>query len=465
LVLALVASGHAILYKRDSRSAVAWVGLIWLSPILGSILYWLFGVNRIRKKAVALRLETERPTSKVAPVSSAEVEKVFGGAEGKSLAGLVDFIEEAVNMKLTGGNKITPFQNGDEAYPKMLEAIEGAEQTVSLATYIFDRDEVGKKFVKVLAEAVSRKVTVRVLVDAVGARYSFPSILHLLKKHQIPCARFLPTLLPWRMPYMNLRNHRKTLVVDGKVGFTGGLNIREGNIVKKNPEHPIKDLHFGLEGPVVEQLQEGFVKDWAFSTDEVLHGEGWFPPLESKGSVFARGIPDGPGKDFEKIRWAILGGISKAHDSIKILTPYFLPDSTIISALNVAAMSGIKVEIVLPAENNLKFVQWASMSLLWQLLQRGCRVYLSEPPFDHSKVMIVDDAWVLLGSSNWDPRSLRLNFEYNVECYDKALASDLTGVFESKKAKAKELTLFEVDSRSFPIKIRDGIARLFTPYL
>jgi len=466
ILVAIVASSHAILYKRDSRAAVAWVGLIWLSPLVGSLLYFLFGINRIRRKAVVLqsllKKGAEAPAEELSSAASAEALHQSGT---EYLNNLVCFVDRAVEKKLTKGNSVVPYQNGDEAYPEMLRAIESATSSICLASYIFDRDKAGEMFVDALAKAVQRNIEVRVLIDAAGARYSFPTIIRSLRARKIKSARFLPTLVPWRMPYMNLRNHRKILVVDGKVGFTGGLNIREGNLLENKPDSPTQDLHFKFEGPVVIHLQEAFVRDWAFATKEVLDGEAWFPSPVVCGNVLSRGIPDGPGMDFEKIRWTLLGAISMAKSRIRIMTPYFLPDATLIASLNVAAMSGVQVEIILPAENNLRFVHWASMSLLWQLLERGCTIYLQEPPFDHSKVMVVDDSWVLIGSSNWDPRSLRLNFEYNIECYDKKLATQMIQIFEIKRAKSRKMNLSEMDARKLPVRLRDGIVRLFTPYL
>jgi cardiolipin synthase len=254
-------------------------------------------------------------------------------------------------------------------------------------------------------------------------------------------------------------------VVDGRVGFTGGMNIREQHSPALEPRHPIQDLHCRVEGPVVAHLQEAFAEDWAFCTGEWLQGERWFPDLRPAGAVLARAIPDGPDEDFEKLRLTLLGALACAQSSVRLLTPYFLPDAALITSLTIAALRGVEVDILLPARNNLKLVQWAATAQLWQLLERGCRVWLSPPPFDHTKLLVVDGIWVLLGTANWDPRSLRLNFEFNLECYDRELAQALEGVVRAKLRKARPLTLADVDGRRFPIKLRDGLARLLSPYL
>ncbi len=227
----------------------------------------------------------------------------------------------------------------------------------------------------------------------------------------------------------------------------------------------MRDLHFQLAGPVVSHLQEAFAEDWCFTTGEALHGPHWFPPLENAGPVIARGITDGPDEDFEKLRWTILAAISAAKKSIRIATPYFLPEPTIVTALNLAAMRGVAVDILLPLKSNLPIVHWASQAMWWQVLGHDCRIWLSPPPFDHSKIFVVDDAWSLIGSTNWDPRSLRLNFEFNVECYDPQLAQVLSEWFNAQLKVSHQTSLAEMDRRSLPIRLRDGIARLFSPYL
>jgi cardiolipin synthase len=286
-----------------------------------------------------------------------------------------------------------------------------------------------------------------------------------LRHAGIRCATFLPTLIPGKLHYTNLRNHRKILVVDGRIGFTGGMNIRQGHLCEPGCKHPVQDLHFRIDGPVVDHLRGTFAFDWEFSTYERLDGPAWFPPLESAGETLCRGISDGPDINSEKIRLTILGAIGCARHAIEIVTPYFLPDQPLITALNIAAMRGVSVHIILPEYGNLALVQWASTAQLWQVLQRGCRVWLTPPPFDHTKLMTVDGAWSLIGSANWDPRSLRLNFEFNVECYDQDLAAQLSALVQNRKSVAREVTLADVDGRPLWRRLRDGVCRLAQPYL
>ncbi len=476
LIACLLASGHALLKKRDTRAATIWIFIIWILPAVGPLLYLVLGVNRIRRRA--LKLGVHKTFSRPVPENLGEPE--HDGAEHlKHIAAVVSRVSA---QPLTAGNRIEPLVNGDEAFPAMLAAIDSAQKTVSLCSYIFDNDATGKKFIAALDRAVRRGVAVRVLVDSAGSRYSFPPITWKLRAAGIPHARFLPTsiLTPWHVATINLRNHRKSLVIDGNRAFTGGMNIRHGNMLAEMTRsagpasqsgapsyrsNAVQDLHFRVTGPVVEELQEAFVHDWSFTTGEILEGPDWFPTLAETGNVIARVIPDGPDADFENTRWTLLAALAEAQHSVQIVTPYFLPDTALISALNLAALRGVQVDIILPARNNLPFVHWASRSLWWQVLQRGCRIWLTPPPFDHSKLMVVDGHWVSLGSANWDARSLRLNFELNVECYGREFAGEMEKLLAKKMLGAHEVTLAEVDARTIPGKLRDAIARLFSPFL
>jgi len=466
ILVTVIASAHVVLYKRDSRAAVAWVGLIWVAPVLGPLFYIFFGINRIRRRAERLRAGIEPVVDPEAILRDRKA-RLEGDqdVEAPTPDPMQKLTETIVDRPLTHGNAVTPLVNGDEAYPAMLEAIEGARDFIVLSTFIFDNDGVGRQFRDAFASAVERGVEVRVLIDAVGARYSFPSIIGGLRRSGVTVSRFIPALRPRRIPYVNLRIHRKIMVVDGRVGFTGGINIRSGHVIAEKPKSPIQDLHFRIEGPVVTDLMAIFAEDWAFCNGERLEDARWFPPQPTRGPVTARGIVDGPDEDFEKLRFVILAALAYARSSVRIITPYFVPDSGLITSLVVAAMRGVEVDILLPEKNNQRIAKWASTALHWQLLERGCRIFQSPPPFDHTKLMLVDDRWALIGSANWDARSLRLNFECNVECYDEELARALGDFFQEKLAIARPVSLDEVEGRSIPIRLRDGVARLFTPYL
>lgn len=434
-------------------------------PLVGWVIYYFFGINRIERRAQTLRAGYDgREAMRLLP------ESVLTEAGGSQHAGqhLQRFSQHGLAVSpipYIRGNRLTLLRNGDEAYPAMIAAIEKAEHTVALCTYIFNHDKAGKAFLKALADARARGVKVRVLIDGVGSHYSVPSMIHFLRQKGIPCERFLHSFLPWQMPYLNLRNHQKILVVDGKTGFTGSMNIAEGNLVADNPAHPILDRHFQIGGPLVGQLMTTFAQEWRFATDEILTGAKWFPELEEEGEVIARGVPAGPDQTRNPLRWLLLGAISQAEESIRIVTPYFLPDTTLQAVLSVAAMRGVRVDIVLPENNNLFYMQWAMTPQFDELIDAGCRVYMTPGPFDHTKLLVVDGMWSFVGSANWDARSLRLNFEFNVEAFSRSFAAEIAAEADARIAKAWQLEISHLQARPTLFKVRDNLVRLFSPYL
>ncbi|HZZ73642.1 MAG TPA: phospholipase D-like domain-containing protein [Pirellulales bacterium] len=457
LLIDLTATAHAILHKRDTRAAIGWVAIIWLVPGIGFALYIWLGINRIERRAKRLlgsQTVAQRQLLHCA-CRPAELDEHLL-PYGEPIRRLADYMHHITQQPILHGNQAEPLDGADETYPAMLQAIEGARVSVALCVYIFDAGVNGQRFVAALGRAVARGVQVRVLIDDIGARYHVPAIDGSLEALGIRFARFLPSLMPLSLRYSNLRNHRKILVVDGQIGFTGGMNIRDVEL---------RDFHFRLTGPIVCQMQQVFADDWAFTTHETLSGTKWFPVLEPVGKIFARGIADGPDENFDRLRMTILGGLASAVRRITIWTPYFLPDSALITALNVAALRGVEVNIILPEDNNLALVQWASTALLGQLIEQGCRIWYSPPPFDHTKLMIVDEVWVLLGSGNWDPRSLRLNFEFNIECYSPPLAKHLETLTRATLEHCRRIRLADIRGRSLARQLRDGVAGLFSPYL
>ena len=449
---AALAAGHAIVYKRDPRSASLWVLVILLLPAAGPVLYALFGVNRVQRRAP--RLRGTQPRRQPLP----NLEQTLPGTQLAPLARVIGAVAE---RPLVEGNAIEPLVDGREAYPAMLSAIEGARSSVALASYIFHGAGIGERFVLALADAQRRGVAVRVLLDDVSDRFSWSSAAKKLRAAGVPVGVFNPTLVPARLHAMHLRNHRKILVVDGAIGFTGGMNIDR----RYWGEGACRDLHFRLRGPVVAQLMEVFVEDWAFSTDEELRGAPWFCALENAGEVIARTVDAGPDESFERLRWAFIAGLNEARRSVRLCTPYFIPDPALISELNSAALRGVEVDIILPQTSDLPHVHWAAVHQLWQVLEYGCRVWMRPGPFDHSKLMVVDAEWTLLGSGNWDARSMRLNFELCVECYDRDLGGRMDALIRERRGQSRPVTLEAVNARPFPVKLRDGFARLFAPLL
>jgi len=458
-VLALVSAGHALINKRDPRSALGWIVTCVAIPLLGPLFYWGMGVNRIHSRAKRWHEEAGHPPSTPPTRTMAEFSPLPG--ELWYLKELRSLSDRVVSTHLLPGNALVPLENGEEAYPAMLAAIERAASSIHLCTYIFDGDDTGRRFVMALSRAADRGVEVRVIVDSLGEKYSRPTARELLKGSGVQFRRFLP-LRPGG--YLNLRNHRKILVVDGVLGFTGGMNIGSRHLVSGRPP-VVKDLHFQVSGPVLADLQRTFLEDWHFATGEQLADERFFPEQQQAGSALVRAVSDGPDKEFRKLHWIILGALSCARKKVTIVTPYFIPDRPLIAALVTAALRGVQITLVLPEVNNLPYVQWASRSYLWELLQQGVRIYAQPAPFVHTKFMVVDRSWSLIGSANLDPRSLRLNFELDLEVYDLQFAALLEQRCAATLALSREITLAEMDGRPLPVKLRDAAAKLFSPYL
>jgi cardiolipin synthase len=262
----------------------------------------------------------------------------------------------------------------------MVRAIDEATRSVTLSTYIFNDDRAGALFVDALGRAVGRGVEVRVLVDGIGKRYSWSSVVGPLERAGVPVAVFLPTFTPGWFPYFNLRNHRKILVVDGRVGFTGGMNILEDYYLELRPRRRSVTCTSGSGGPAVAHLQRVFADDWVFCTAEHLLASLWFPAIDEVGEVLARGVSDGPDDDRDNLLNVILGALSCAASSVIIVTPYFLPDSRLVSALELAVLRGVRVDILLPSENNHRLVQWAATAELGNVLGGGCSSGPRPPP-------------------------------------------------------------------------------------
>jgi cardiolipin synthase len=457
---------HAAMTKHDVRAAIGWVAVVLFSPLVGAGFYLVAGINRIRKQRVSQqRSHTTIPQEVIHRLLVDDVASV-SGAQFSALKTLGDRVSD---FKLLGSNSIRLLDGGDETYPAMLEAIKGAQRSIALQSYIFDHDEVGVELAQALIDARARGVAVRVLIDAVGAKYSRPPIVHMLEKGGVQTARFMRPVIGVRLVYANLRSHRKLLVIDGTHGFTGGMNIRAGFVTAIAKENVTRDTHFQVGGPVLYQLMINFAHDWQFTTQEKLSGPEWFSTSTAdfieKGGVPLRCVPSGPDSTLESTHDMLLGALSVAQRHVRIQSPYFLPDVSLVAALATAARRGVLVDIVIPGANNLKLVNAAMMAQIDQLILTGCRVWRSSGTFDHSKLFTVDGGWSYVGSSNLDPRSLRLNFELDLEVYDRALAQQLDARIDATISSAERITIRSLMRRPFLLRLRDKIVWLASPYL
>lgn len=457
VILQLTVTMHILLKKDDVKSSIGWIGLVWLAPLLGSIVYVLFGINRIRRKALSLRNKGPdllTMTGKTAEEIEKEIPPTF--------LQLIRLGYKVHPQLFALGNNVQPFLNGDSAYPEMCRLISSAKKEVLLQSYIFNNDSAGKLFLSAFKQAVQNGAKVKVLIDGVGLNYSKPTIARELKKIKgVEFGIFLPSKKPITLPFVNLRNHRKILIVDGENAFFGGMNIAEGNLVNQNPKAPIIDITFKVQGAVVDQMSRVFEEDWIFAKKKHFTPASFHHSSFQLGNLPARIIPDGPDSDYGKIELLILGALSCAQKTIQIVTPYFLPENNILNALEVAAMRGVDVEIILPEKSNIFGMDRAMRANFRSLLAKGVKIYRTRPPFDHSKIMIVDKAWLLVGSANWDVRSFKLNFECCMECIDVALARKIEKIIKQKKELA---TRENIEKTPFFPLLLDKAFKLLTPY-
>lgn len=462
-VLSLFSAGHALLTKRDPRAALGWIVTCLALPGIGALFYWLLGVNRIRTRARELQEQGQgMHWLNVGQPPSPEDLKQF--PDTSTCQALITLSNAVTRRPLICGNSVKTLYNGEQAFPAMLEAIRSAQQSVFLASYIFMGDRTGRLFVRELIDAAERGVDVRVLIDAFGEFYSLAKARHRLKRSKVKVATFLPPSLI-RSLYLNMRNHRKLLVVDSKVCFTGGMNISDKHLalIKNNPRRVV-DLHFQLEGPILSQLRDAFMEDWHFATDEKRLQFDWPEPVRT-GEACCRGISAGPNEPHEKLNWILIGALACARSHVRIMTPYFIPNRAQLSAINTAALRGVQVDILLPGKNNLPFVAWATNAYLFELLEHRVRVFFQPPPFVHSKLLLIDEEYALVGSANMDPRSLRLNFEFNVEVFDLETVRELIEHFDQSRRTSRQVSLEEMDQRILPLRLRDSFCKLFSPYL
>jgi cardiolipin synthase A/B len=452
---------HALLFKRDPRGALGWVAFCLMFPLAGPMVYWIFGINRIRIRERARKLESQSPFRiDHAVETEAATDARHIPAPLDEIARMSDAL---ARRPLVRGNGVVPLHDGEAAFPEMLKAIEAAERSIYLSSYIFETNETGIRFIEALSRARSRGVDVRVIVDGVGEFYSLPRAGTLLARRGIRVVRFLPPKLLPPTLRINLRNHRKLLVTDGRTAFAGGMNIGDRHLAGRvnNPDR-VSDLHFRFRGPVAAQIAQVFLEDWRFCTGEQV--EPGPPPAPEPDGAICRAIVDGPNERIDRLAMLLTCAISSARREVSIMTPYFIPSAEIAGALQAAALRGVAVRVLLPARNNLPPVAWAMMNGLDEMLRQGVRVFFQPPPFVHTKLLVVDGHYAQIGSANIDPRSLQLNFELIVEIYGRKTVENLAEHFRRRRERAKEYTLADLHRRSLPVRIRDAAFWLFSPY-
>jgi len=362
---------------------------------------------------------------------------------------------------ILSGNRIKALHNGDQIFPAMLGAIHSAKETITFETYIYWSGEIGQQFANALSERARAGVKVHVMLDWIGCGRIKAQYLKDMQAAGVEVERYHP--VHWHtLTRINNRTHRKLLVVDGRIGFTGGVGIADQWTGNAQSIDHWRDSHYQIEGPAVAQMQAAFTDNWIKTRSKVLFGPGYFPELPQVGSSYAQVFKSSRGEGSESVRLMYLLSIASAARNIRLQAAYFVPDELAIATFISARRRGVRIEIILPgAHTDEMLVQRASRHLWNELLDAGIHIYEYEPTMYHCKVFIVDDVWVSVGSTNFDDRSFRLNDEVNLNIYDEEFAAAQVKVFEQDKLRARPVTRGQQNDRSMAGKLFDRLALTF----
>ena len=362
-----------------------------------------------------------------------------------------------LGQEMLGGNQITAFHNGDEIFPAMLGAIRGARETITFETFIYWSGDIGLSFTEALSERAMDGVKVHLVLDAVGSGKITDEYLEKMRAAGVQIERYHP--VKWHtMARINNRTHRKLLVVDGRIGFTGGVGIADAWLGNAESSDQWRDSHYQLEGPAVAQMQAAFCDNWVKSRGKVLSGPGYFPELEPVGESTAQVFKSSRGGGSENVRLMYLLSITSATKSIRLQAAYFVPDELSIQSFISARERGVRIQLIVPGpHSDSEIVAGASRALWGELLDAGVEIHEYQPAMYHCKVIVVDDLWVSVGSTNFDDRSFRLNDEANLNIYDAEFAAEQITVFNADIADSRLMTREEFKDRSAAAKLWERI--------
>ena len=479
-VLAFVAVClHALKRRRNASATILWIFVAWSLPLFGPLLYLAFGIDRIPNKGLRKRATNQMMMNQrharhkdegpfVAwhynfSSSISSVENDYCRKLNRSIDPL------NTDHPLLDGNSILPLAGGDEAYPLMLEAIREAKNHIHLQSFIIYRDTTGRAFLEELRKKAEEGVSVRLMFDRFGSTHAYLGGM-FRKYRNVPNFQICGWTQadPFKRQFqINLRNHRKNLVVDGHIAFFGGVNLSGENVTTES-RPAIRDYHFKVEGPLVHELQFSFLRDWYFMTGESIDSllnVSHFPRMLSIGNARARLIDSGPSEPPDLASETYFNAITLAQRQVLIVTPYFVPTSDILRALRSAARRGIDVRLVLPEKNNHRYAGMASKALYEELLTAGVRIYHRKPPFIHAKAMVVDNAVALVGTANLDVRSLELNYETTALIEGESAIDRLKLFIRDDMEQSTEITLNEWLKRPFFQKLAENLCALMTPVL
>ncbi len=454
--------------RRDPRGMLVWILTLLLLPVLGLLLFLLVGRVPIQRK-IRRRKRRRRKIEPGLAEQTAILAKAHDAREHPQIDDIQrDLMQLATRVShavVTTGNRVEVFHDAERAFLTLSLAIESARQHVHMAYYIFADDETGCAMRDLLVKKTREGVEVRLLVDAVGSWKLSRSFVRSLRDGGVKIEFFLPWGFTRRRFQLNCRNHRKLTVVDGAMGFLGSKNIADEYLGRKSKLGPWRDTHLRATGPCITQLQEVFVEDWHFATEEDLVDERYFPEPTRTGDHLVQIVASGPDREAGMLHQLLLAGVSAARKTVSVLTPYFVPDSAMMLALTSAAYRGVRVQLLLPSRSDHWFVLWAGRSFYEELLQAGVGIYEYSRGMLHSKEVIVDGRWALVGSANMDVRSFRLNFELSGILYDEALAHFLQSNFDALRDDSTRVLVRDVKQWNHGQNLAAGLARLASPIL
>jgi cardiolipin synthase A/B len=478
ILLISVCIGWVLMTKSDSTSAVAWCLLIIFLPLLGAALLYLLGYQHVERPLYRKRRHKQRYKSPASRTGADALEPPPESNESQ-VDHAADLYRElhVVAMRsgafpLTLGNKIVFFHEGRPAFDAMLAAIHGARHHIHLLTFIFQYDQLGREVLELLGNKAKEGVQVRLLYDAMGSRRLSNQHLVGLRAAGGQALQFMPLSPFRRRMQVNLRNHRKILVVDGQVGFIGGLNVGDEYLGLVQRFGFWRDTHLRLEGPAVADLQRVFAEDWDFAAgqqiappDDVKTDKLYYLPRLVDGPYPAQIIESGPDRDVKSIRDIYFAAILKARRRVWIASPYFVPDTGLRDALRLAGRLGLDVRFLGQNHPDKWLAQYAARYHWSQVLPAGIKVYQYTKGMMHSKIVMVDGIWASVGSANMDNRSLYLNFETNCLIYSRAAVAELEAAFERDLADAILLDRHVYARRPFPGRLLENACRLLSPVL
>ena len=468
LALHLAVSGllaaRLVVRRRDPVATLAWLQAVLLLPGVGALLYLVFGADRIERRYARRRRRRGEISPDDQPVAPWLVTEPPAELDPPTAEALRVAIATSRSLP-TRGNRVRVFDRVSELYRDMARTIHDARRFVHLEYYIFQPDRTGQEFLELLAERAAQGVEVRLLLDAVGSRRLTERHLEPLTECGGQVAWFLPLRAFPRRRAVHLRNHRKIAVVDGRIAYTGGVNIGDEYRGLWARQPPWRDTHLRVDGPAVHQIHQVFAQDWHFAAGEDIVTPDRFPAQEPAGSDTVHIVASGPDDPARSLHTTLFQAIVTARRRIWIETPYFIPDAPILTALTTAARRGVDVQLLLPLRTDHPLVDRAGESFLPELLEAGVRVFRYEPGMLHSKLVVVDGQWGLLGSANMDIRSFRLNFEINLLVLSPSLAHRLEAMFQADRVHASPYTRVDVDSASLTRRLTSSACRLLAPVL